>query len=77
MDLGNRIKLVEPQAPSRKPDRSPSLVLAVEDIVRETLDIALECKQVLAAEHISKDQLLVGLVSSLVVARLQKARVAR
>jgi hypothetical protein len=72
MDLGNRIKLVESPVPARRPDRSPSLVLDVEDIVRETLDIALECKQVLAAERISKDQLLVGLISSLVIARLQK-----
>ncbi len=72
MDLGNRIKLVESPVPARKPERPPSFVLDVEDIVRETLDIALECKQVLATEEMSKEQLLIGLVSSLVVVRLQK-----
>ena len=43
------------------------------DIVRETLTIARDCREVLAANPISKDQLLVDLVSSLVLARIRKA----
>jgi hypothetical protein len=43
-----------------------------QDIVRETLAIAWECREVLAAHPMSKDQLLVDLVASLAVARLKK-----
>jgi hypothetical protein len=48
-------------------------VLDVKDIVRETLAIARECREVLAANPISKDQLLVDLVASLALARARKA----
>jgi hypothetical protein len=46
-------------------------IFGLEGIVRETLAIARECSQVLAAD-LQKDRLLVELVSSLVVARLRK-----
>lgn len=52
--------------------RKPA-VLDVKDIVRETLAIARDCREVLAANPISKDQLLVDLVASLALARARKA----
>jgi hypothetical protein len=52
--------------------RKPA-VLDVKDIVRETLAIARDCREVLAANPISKDQLLIDLVASLALARARKA----
>jgi hypothetical protein len=47
--------------------------VGAQDIVRETLAIAWECREVLAVHPISKDQLLVELVASLALARIRKA----
>jgi len=58
----------EPQAkpPKRKSSLDPR------DLVRETLAIAGECREVLSSPHPAKNQLLVDLVASLAVARLRK-----
>ena len=54
--------------------RKPA-ALDFKDIVRETLAFAWECREVLAANPVSKDQLLVELVASLALSRLRKAGV--
>jgi len=63
-----REQFEEPQAtpPKRKSTLDPR------DLVRETLAIARECREVLAGPRSAKNQLLVDLVASLAVARLQK-----
>jgi hypothetical protein len=51
--------------------RKPA-ALDFKDIVRETLAIAWECREVLAAHPVSKDQLLIELVASLAMVRAGK-----
>lgn len=65
------IRLEECEQMPAKPPRK-RLTVDAKDVVRETLAIAWECREVLAAHPISKDQLLVELVASLAVARLKK-----
>ena len=79
----NRIHLVpsiEPNAAQRseahfvelaRPSRR-NHALDARDVVRETLAIARECREVLASNPNSKNRLLVDLVASLAVARLKK-----
>jgi hypothetical protein len=57
-------------APAKLPNKRHTL--DAKDVVRETLAIARECREVLASNPTSKNQLLVDLVASLAVARLQK-----
>jgi hypothetical protein len=60
------------EVPRAKPRKRKAVMPSPTDIVRETLAIAWECREVLAAHPMSKDQLLVDLVASLAVARLKK-----
>jgi hypothetical protein len=55
-----------------KPRKRKPRPLGPQDIVRETLAIAWECREVFGSNPISKNQLLVDLVASLAVARLKK-----
>ncbi len=83
MQSENRIHLVpllEPKAAKHSESRFVELArpsrrnhaLDARDIVRETLVIARECREVLASSSSSKNHLLVDLVASLAVARLKK-----
>jgi len=55
-----------------KPKKKKVMLVGPQDLVRETLAIAWECREVLASNPIAKNQLLVDLVASLAVARLKK-----
>ena len=60
-------RFVELVRPTRR-----NQALDARDVVRETLAIARECREVLASNPNSKNRLLVDLVASLAVARLKK-----
>jgi hypothetical protein len=59
--------------PRSKPRKRKVAALTAQDIVRETLVIAREHRDVLAGGPISKDHLLIDLVASLALARIRKA----
>jgi hypothetical protein len=76
MHADSKIHLVgrpELQPISKSESRKKAQAKQVGDIVRETLTVARECVEALAESDFEKDQLLIDLVASLVVARLRKA----